>query len=69
MSKLNELEVDKIKKEVLNMLVENYSEKIATEMIDKSSFVELLKDNSEYMLHYDLEYWASYIENKDNLIV
>ena len=69
MSKLSEIETNKIKKEILNILINKYPKEIALIMIDKSNFIQLLRKNPEYMLHYDLEYWASYIENKDNLIV
>lgn len=69
MSKLSELEITKIKKEILNILINKYSKETALVMIEKSNFIKLLINNPEYILHYDLEYWASYIENKDNLIV
>lgn len=69
MSKLSEVEINKIKEEILNILINKYPKEIALIMIEKSNFIKLLRNNPEYMLHHNLECWASYVENKDNLTV
>ncbi|MED3865425.1 hypothetical protein P4572_19150 [Priestia megaterium] len=37
------------------------SEEEADKMISKSVFMELLKDDPDYVYHYEAEYWAHYI--------
>jgi hypothetical protein len=37
------------------------SDEEAETMISKSVFMELLKEDPDYVYHYDAEYWAHYI--------
>ena len=57
-----------IKGYIVNELCEkhHYTREEADIKYDSSIFKELLKDNPDYILHYDVEYWSKYIHFNDN---
>ncbi|WP_431785876.1 hypothetical protein [Paenibacillus lactis] len=55
--------VDKHKESVIEYICNNTSlgEPLTTVIVEHSSFMELLKDDPEFIGHYPEEYWADYI--------
>lgn len=65
---------DYIEKRLTEMVLESISssyhltEKDAKVLVDKSSFLEILKDDPDFIGHYPPEYWADYIIEERDLI-
>jgi len=61
--KLKQTELNKIKGYVAECMVEEFSYDFeeALSAVEKSPFPELLKENPDYVLHYNFEYWAEYV--------
>lgn len=65
MKKISNKEIQEIKEYVINCIVEgyNYSKEDAEKLLNKSTFLKNLQINTDYVLHYNLEYWAEKIVN------
>lgn len=60
----------RLKEMVLESISLSYeiAEKDALTLIEESTFLEILKDDPEFIGHYPPEYWADYIIEERNLI-
>lgn len=60
----------RLKEMVLNSIAFSYHIKgdAAILLIDNSSFIEILKEDPEFIGHYPPEYWANYIIEERDLI-
>lgn len=61
-------EMQKMKQYVINDLVDkyNYNVKEAENMVEESVFNQLLKEDTDYVFHYSVAYWAKEIYNEYN---
>jgi|GEM_PF-6758070 len=60
----------RLKQMVLESISSSYDieRKDALTLIEESTFLEILKDDPEFIGHYPPEYWAEYIIEERNLI-
>lgn len=66
MKKFEELEIDKMRKYVINALVANYHydyEKAKNTVIN-SAFNKMLVEDTDYVFHYTVGYWANEVNNE-----
>ena len=66
MIKYSSGEIQKMKQYVINNLIDkyNYSFSEAEKMVEQSVFNQLLKEDTDYVFHYSVEYWAKEIYNE-----
>lgn len=59
---------NRMKKYVIQCLIDdyNYSKKDATKLVNNSVFNEMLETDTEFVMHYSVEYWAKDVINDYN---
>lgn len=63
--------INETRQYVVECLINEYSldEINAISMVRKSSFNVLLNDNPEYVMHFNVEYWAEKIKNENDRLL
>ncbi len=58
--------INKMKKYVINSLVADYQydSKLAEKTVENSVFRKLLEEDTDYVFHYSVDYWAKEINNE-----
>jgi len=62
-------EINKMKKYVINSLVSNYryENRDAIKIVNDSVFNQLILEDTEYVFHYSVNYWAKEVLKGENL--
>lgn len=65
MSQYSLIERQKMKRYIIEDLIQNYSyeKKKAREIVDESVFNQLLTEEPDYVFHYSISYWTEEINN------
>lgn len=66
MRKIKEMDIEKMRKYVINALVANYHydyEK-AQNVVASSAFNRMLVEDTDYVFHYTVAYWAQEVNNE-----
>lgn len=70
MKKYSFEEIEKMRKYVVQNLVTNYhyDYEEAKKVVLESTFNQLLEEDTDYVLHYTVDYWAKEVNNENTLM-
>ena len=63
-------DIEKMRKYVIQNLVTNYhyEDDNAKRVVLESTFNQLLEEDTDYVLHYTVDYWAKEVNNENTLM-